>query len=253
MDMNRFLRFLGLKIIAIPLRLIDLGRFMPVRLHRVKAHFQGGIKKAGDALKREMTSELFGGRILRWWMELLLLLLDVLGVGEFYEIINDFLKWNSRPLTAEEEKLLRSIYGRTINYSRVRIDGLAVLGPRQYRFCYVSFYIINAWGKMQDSLLVHEMMHVWQYQHLGISYIPKALSAQYSLMKYDYGGKSALMEAKEEGKGLLDFNFEQQAEIITDYFLLKTGKYPHWGNATDNDLALYEHFASQVLFAKKSE
>ena len=165
--MNRFLRFLGLKIIAIPLRLIDIGRFMPARLNRIKKHVQDGIQKVGDALRREMTSELFGGRILRWWMELLLLSFDALGIGEVYEIFNDFIKWNSRPLTDAEEKLLRSIYGKTINYSRVRIDNLAVLGPRQYHFCYVSFYIINAWGKMHDSLLVHEMMHVWQYQHLG--------------------------------------------------------------------------------------
>jgi hypothetical protein len=106
---------------------------------------------------------------------------------------------------------------------------------------------------MHDSLLVHEMMHVWQYQHLGVIYIPKALSAQYSLMKYDYGGKPGLMQAVEDGKKLLDFNFEQQAEIITDYFLLKTGRYPRWGDATYRDLALYEHFARQVLFANKSE
>jgi hypothetical protein len=218
MRMNHFLRLLSLKVVAVPLRLMDVGRYMPVRLRRIKTHFQQGANNVRHALGREMTSELFNGRILWWWMELLLLILDLLGVGELYEMLNDFLKWNSRTLTAAEEQLLRGIYGTTINYSRVRVDEKALLGPRQYRFCYVSFYIINAWGKMHDSLLVHEMMHVWQYQHLGVIYIPKALSAQYSLMKYDYGGKPGLMQAAEDGKKLLDFNFEQQAEIITDYF-----------------------------------
>jgi len=61
------------------------------------------------------------------------------------------------------------------------------------------------------------MMHVWQYQNLGGVYAIKALHAQYKGNAYDYGGFEGLYNGMLQGKPLLSFNFEQQAEIIQDY------------------------------------
>ncbi|NJL76371.1 MAG: hypothetical protein HC892_16485 [Saprospiraceae bacterium] len=92
--------------------------------------------------------------------------LDALGVCKAYEWVSH-LKSNVRSLTARELFLAKLIFQDAINYDKVRIDERAFLGPKQYQFCYVSFNTINSWGKMSDDLLIHELVHVWQYQHFG--------------------------------------------------------------------------------------
>ena len=106
------------------------------------------------------------------------------------------------------------IFGDTIQYDRVRIDERAVLGPPQLKICYVSFYTINAWGGMSNALLIHEMVHIWQFQQWGSVYIPRALKAQGSAEGYNYGGAPAVANwARRDGR-LEDFNPEQQADLI---------------------------------------
>jgi hypothetical protein len=36
---------------------------------------------------------------------------------------------------------------------------------------------------------------------------------------YNYGGEQGLINAREQGKGLIDFNLEQQGEIARHYYL----------------------------------
>lgn len=245
--MKRVLNLLLLKLIAVPLRILDILRYAPNRTKRILQHFQRGIQHLRQSADSGMTSELLGGHILTWWIELPLLVLDLLGGAEAYETLLDFLKPNSRPLTQREEALARTVFQNSINYSRVRIDTSAMLGPRQFRLCYVSFYIINNWGPLSDELLIHELVHVWQYQHGGIRYIPRALMAQQSPEGYNYGGSEALATASQRGQQLQDFNFEQQADIVTDYFRLSQGQPPRWGHATPNDLPLYRSFVEQLV------
>ncbi len=239
-------RQLLLKLLSVLLRLADALRYLPVRLRRVGRHLQEGWQNVRAAYQEEMVSRLLGGRIAYWWLEMLLLLLDCLAVAEVYETLLDFTKFNSRPLHAWEKKLARSIFGKSINYGRVRIDEYALAGPRQFRFCYVSFYSINSWGKMDNSLLLHELAHVWQYQKLGIVYIPRALAAQRSPQAYDYGGARALEMARANGRSFRDFNLEQQAEIVADYYRIREGYPPRWGQASVTALPLYEQFIAQL-------
>lgn len=251
--MKQLLSTFLLKLIAIPLRAIDIFRYFPVRFNRILQHFQFGLQYQKEALQAGMTSKMLGGHVLNWWGELLLFFLDLLGVAEVYETLNDLIKFNSRPLREAEERLARQVFGSTINYSRVRIDKYALIGPKQYKICYVSFYIINAWGAMSKSIFVHELVHVWQYQRLGICYIPRALGAQRTVEGYNYGGVEALKTAINEGKQLLDFNFEQQADIITDYYRLSVNLPVQWGYATQEDIPIYQYFADQLLFAKPDD
>lgn len=145
-----------------------------------------------------------------------------------------------------EVELAKTFFGDSINYKRVRIDELSIAGPMQQNFCYVSFYFVNSWGRMQNSLLLHELTHVWQFEQMGSVYIPRALKAQYSRMGYNYGGIAALKAAKELGKSFHSFNLEQQGDIIADYFLIKDGYQPRWGNGLYQDLPVYKSFADQV-------
>lgn len=237
--------FLNKLLIAV-FRIVDIFRFLPSRLLRVAEHLSRGIRilNVDKVRPGSIGTALIG--IAYWWMYFILQILDCLGVGEIYETICDLFKFNSRPLLAWEKELAKSIFGNKINYARVRIDEYALLGPRQLHFCYVSFFHINSWGTMQNSLLLHELTHVWQYQKLGIVYIPKALLAQKSATGYDYGGVDALKLAMRNKKKLVAFNLEQQAEIVADYYRIKNGYLPNWGNAGISDLPVYEHFIQQI-------
>lgn len=212
------------------MRLLDVIYLFPKRTSRLKKHVAG-----------------FRYQIFPFWLlELIFQLIEIVGVSDFYDTSSNIVKFNTRRLTEREIILAKTIFGASLPYGRVRVDERAHIGPRQGQFCYVSFYTINSWGRMSDPLLIHELMHVWQYHQVGIVYIPRALSAQHSPEGYDYGGADALYKAISEEKHLLDFNYEQQAEIIEDYFRLLVGLKTTWGKATSADLPVYAHFAKQL-------
>ena len=187
-----------------------------------------------------------GHRIAVWWMSLMVYLLECLGSGEVYETVMDFVKFNTRTLHPWEIQLAKSIYGNTIQYRRVRIDEMAMAGPKQKQFCYVSFYLVNSWGPMRNRIFIHELMHVWQYERMGALYMVHALRAQQSIMGYNYGGVTTLKAYLEKGKNLHDFNPEQQADIVADYYLIKNGYSPQWGRGGQEDLAVYEKFIEDL-------
>lgn len=175
------------------------------------------------------------------------LILDVFAIPEIYETFQDWVKFNSRPMTENEIEVAKAIFGDSINYSRVRIDEKAQIGCRHWHFLYVSFYTINAWGTFHKSLLIHELVHVWQFEKFGGVYIPRAIKAIKSKEGYNYGGISELKNAVREKKSLLDFNYEQMADIVTDYFRLKMGAKPQWGEATERDLPIYEDLCEFLI------
>ncbi|MEZ5038269.1 MAG: hypothetical protein R2828_00190 [Saprospiraceae bacterium] len=177
---------------------------------------------------------------------LLLSLADLLGLPEWYEIASHLLKSNTRPLAPREKALAECIFGKQLRYKRIRIDEKAKLGPRQFRFCYVSFFTINSWGKITDDILIHELVHIWQYQQIGARYIALALMAQRTPEGYNYGGVKHLLEIIEKKGTLQDYNFEQQADIIMDYFRLKNDLKVRWGQATRADIVHYAYFVRQI-------
>ncbi|PIT23064.1 hypothetical protein BGI36_03020 [Snodgrassella communis] len=73
-------------------------------------------------------------------------------------------------------------------------------------------------AKIEDRhLFIHEMVHIWQYQ-MGMWV---ALRGACSLLvDYEY--------ALTDDKVLSDYGMEQQASIITDYYLLRDFGYDHW-------------------------
>ena len=172
-------------------------------------------------------------------------MVDLCGGVEFYELCSGLYKSATRKLTADEVLLAEQVFGKNLHYTRIRVDESAWAGPKQYHFCYVSFYTINSWGKMQDDVFIHELVHVWQYQQFGAAYIARALMAQ-RRAGYDYGGLSGLKEAKAQHLSLLHFNFEQQADIVMDYYRLLKGRRPRWGTATAADIRYYQYFVDHL-------
>jgi len=68
--------------------------------------------------------------------------------------------------------------------------------------------------------LIHELTHVWQYQHLGWRYLPMALEAQFrpGAEAYEFGGQAGLVRYRNMGWKLADFNMEQQGNIARTYY-----------------------------------
>lgn len=216
-----------------------VGELQP-RIKRLTHHLISG----GQSIPILFKSPDAMSRILNWWSILSIYIMEFLGIGEFYQTMADLIKFNTRPLSSSELNLVTSVFGDAISYELVRLDESSFLGPKQQNIIYVSFHTINSWGRMSNSILIHEMVHVWQYEQLGAKYMPMALAAQRSAMGYNYGGVEALEKYLDEG--LKAFNLEQQADIIADYYRIKNDFKPHWGKGSRLDLSIYEVYVNEI-------
>ncbi|MDO7833852.1 vgr related protein [Sphingobium sp. HBC34] len=131
----------------------------------------------------------------------------------------------SRALTPAEIALARSMFGRAIDYGKVRVhnrawwplqprtvtmapDGDLWFHPRSGLFC----------ADFCDSPLhiqghfIHEMTHVWQAQRSGKWWLPLM---RHPFCRYDY--------QVAPGKPFARYGIEQQAEIVRHAFLLRRG------------------------------
>ena len=236
------------KVEGVIVRLIDFVKLIPLRLWRLFNHLASPFVKIYRHPREvyNFTDHFY------WLVELLFYIADLIGLGEIYETFADVVKFNTRPLDGGEKALVKKFFGNALNVRRIRIDEFAFGGPKRHDFAYVSFYTINHWGDLSEDILVHELVHVWQYHQLGSVYIPRALRAQFSSEGYDYGGLANLVLAIRTGKKLEDFNLEQQGDIIADYYRILKGKNPRWGATTKEDLWVYEHMLGDLMPKKES-
>ena len=51
---------------------------------------------------------------------------------------------------------------------------------------------------------------------------------------------------RKKGEGFVDFNLEQQGDIIADYFLLVNGYKTQWGYARIEDLPIYQRYVDEL-------
>lgn len=128
-----------------------------------------------------------------------------------------------RALTPSEVSLCLTVFGQAIDYDRVTVfnrkwwlfqnarvtmapDGNLWFHPKSNLFC------DDFCGSSRNiqALFIHEMVHVWQHQQ-GI-FLPLA---RHPFSRYDY----ELLP----GKPFAEYGIEQQAEIVSHYFLLKQG------------------------------
>lgn len=240
--MKFFFKQLYYKIDGFCTRMYDLIRSYPLRLKRLILHFF--IKKPPCLDRKYITGR--SGTLIRamdWLYELGLLGLDCLGIPEWYETFIDVFKFRTRPLRPDEIELARSVFGSSLNYRRIRIDDRAWLVSRPRKVAYVSFHTINSWGPLPEHILIHEMVHIWQYRQFGSVYILKALMAQYSPKGYNYGGVDGLIQRTD----FREFNLEQQGDVVADYFRILNGLEPEWGSGSWEDLEHYRKFIKQLI------
>ena len=181
-----------------------------------------------------------------WWVEIWMLFADFLGIFLLYDNLAGLVKWKGRPLSKEEIDLARTIFGDRLPYRLIRLDEAAYFGPRRHHFAYVSFYTVNSWKPLRPDVLMHELVHIHQYEQLGAAYIPRALRAQRSNPAYKYGGIANLRDLLARGGSLSDLNLEQQADLVMDYVRLSQGLPVQWGMAGLQDLKVYERFLAEL-------
>jgi hypothetical protein len=162
---------------------------------------------------------------------------DISGTPQLVDLVSDAIKPTSRSLTTTEIEIAKSVFGDAINYSLVRIDEASLLvGARKYLTGgddapFTLFNTINSFGSIDinkaegRATLIHELAHVWQYQHTGSIYAADAIIAQIKEGRneaYDYGGVAGLVNKIAQGQGITSFNPEEQAAIVEDFYRIRT-------------------------------
>lgn len=131
----------------------------------------------------------------------------------------------SRPLTAGETALARSIFFEAIDYSKVRLvhGKWWPFHPRGSAMAptgHIWFHPAGGgWSEdfssepvSAQAFFIHELTHVWQAQRGGRFYLPLM---RHPFCRYDY--------RLEAGKPFLRYGIEQQAEIVRARFLADRG------------------------------
>lgn len=152
--------------------------------------------------------------------------LDILGLPELFAFLWRALT-RAAPLTGAEIAAAAGILGPSaLRYHDVRVAGGGILrlifrlnGNRAF----ATFHTINLPGAGEHTrtnmdIVLHELVHVFQYERAGSRYFAEALVAQQQ-EGYGYGGADGLREAFTKGKRLREFNREQQAQIVQDYYM----------------------------------
>lgn len=131
-----------------------------------------------------------------------------------------------RNLESRETEIAREVFGDALDLSVLRLAEGGLLGsfgvartlPRLVTFP-KGVLTTPQHQARYERWLVHELTHAYQYQHgRGVlSLLPTALAGFFVKGLYDYGGVEGL-----RGKSFADFNTEQQANIVADYYYLRT-------------------------------
>jgi hypothetical protein len=129
-----------------------------------------------------------------------------------------------RTLTPDEIGLAKSVFQNTLNYSMVRVTDTLGLGGRPWTTNSPPLYMLNVGPNYPNMtanddrkrLLIHELTHVWQAQHL----VPITMNSavHQALSAINNGGDVSAAYSYTVGKSWGQYNIEQQASIVAHWF-----------------------------------
>jgi hypothetical protein len=129
-----------------------------------------------------------------------------------------------RRLSLSEKAMLTDVFGTSLSLPAIRItEGRSgVFGKKPTTAVAIGNLIIANRISFyhHPAVLIHEAVHAWQYQHLGVRYIAEALFAQ---LRYGRGnGNSDAYDWRaepERGRAVWkNFNYEAAAQFVEDHW-----------------------------------
>jgi hypothetical protein len=189
----------------------------------------------------------YGRFLIHYSLEGPLLVFDILGLPEIIRIFQQIFKRNARPLADHEMELARAIFQDKIDWERVRIDDDCRIGTRGGKYAFVTYYYINCIGTMTLPVIIHELVHVLQFQQEGSLYAVRNMMAHLFPPTYDYGGLARLQTILATPDNVHSLNYEQRADIFSDYCQLLIGGRPEWGRAGIQDAITYYQVIKKLL------
>lgn len=160
-----------------------------------------------------------------------------------------------RSLTTGEISMAQSVFGDSINYDHVRVRSGRLFGYfHKNDFAKTTLSQIFMHNLYEEdfskapahlqSLFIHEMAHVWQYQqkafNVTMPYIQNVF--HYTPKAYEYN--------LSDKKDLLSYGIEQQASIIEDYFSLQRWNYSADAKTIDLYKKVLGNFLKNPSYAK---
>jgi len=142
------------------------------------------------------------------------------------DLIGNPLNDTTTHLSEEQIEGLREIFGDSIRYDEVVINDSSLLADLNSNFNengnsrpFVLGNTINSDGTLDDRELIHEMMHVYQYNRFGWDYL--TMAGENRNYDYDYSELERIAnDPNISGLRLDQFGLEQQGEIVADYYEL---------------------------------
>lgn len=165
---------------------------------------------------------------------------------------------DERSLTSAEIAYARDIFQDTLDYSVITLtrDAIASTGADRTLGNTINMELdefvpgtfdLTPSGK---ETLIHEMTHVWQYQHEGWTYAPAALWAQLKawVTDGDRGGAYDWRKPDSDGVPWDDWNPEAQASAVERYNqALRATKSGKGGKSDFDDLSKLQKYIDQML------
>ncbi|MGE5271220.1 MAG: hypothetical protein ACM3JG_16285 [Thiohalocapsa sp.] len=187
------------------------------------------------------------------WISVAGAILAILGeVVSVVQRVLFFVQTHDRPLTKEEKAMLRIVFQNSLSLYNIRlIPGQSgVYGWfTQGAFTLDNTIYLNATDlRVHPETLVHECVHVWQYQNFGTKYVMGALGAQIVYGRTG-GANDAYDWTAEPGRGRtrwLEFNQEAQAELIEEVWT--DGSLSRGGSLRTGEGAFYEAQDCEAAF-----
>jgi len=124
-----------------------------------------------------------------------------------------------RRLTLDEQAVFAPIFAGSVRLDRVLVkEGfIGILGVSGRAFTLGRF--IYSPKPLPRDVLLHELVHVWQFEREGLGYLSRAIWAQGPGGGYDH------ITPRKAGRTFVQLNPEQQAQWVQDLF--RAGKL--WG------------------------
>lgn len=231
---------------------VNLVRDFPVRFGRFVTTLRQGLHTIiffiPLVFQQQIDFQKVPGKVASWIHCLLIQSFDLVGGPEVCQFLMHLITYTS-PLTDEEIQAISLVLGpNAMRYKEVRV---ASGGLFEWVFringnlAFATWHTVNFPRNGRSTranlpILVHELIHVYQYEQVGSRYLGEAIYALITTNRqcYDYGSVQGLQKAAMKGQKFCHYNREQQAQIGQDYFVL-------WQKGEDV-VAVYEPFISQL-------